>query len=279
MARRGQVLLDGRERTRNQRRMYRLGAIIAVGVALVWVNSIGWLNPLKSGVMQVLAPAGQIFSGAGSSTSSFFQLLLQVRQIAAENGRLERENDELRQRLATDAELREENRLLREQYNLPQPPGRTLLPARVVAYQPDGIRQFVTLNRGSSDGLKDGMAVVSGGSLVGRLSEVTAKSSKVLVVTDPTFRVNAIDQETRASGTIAGHLGTGLIMDKIAQTEDVKAGDTIVTSGLGGEVPKGIIIGTVQAVAQRDNAVFKAAQVVTNVRFNRLEMVFIVVGE
>lgn len=276
MPRRGQLFIESGQRVRNQRRLYRLGFLVLIGAALVLADSRGWLRPVKGVVTKAVSPVGGAFTSAGSTTGDFFQMLFQVRQITRENDKLERENSELRQRLADDAEMRQENKVLREQYGLPQPEGHTLIPARVIAYQPDGVRQFVTLGRGSSAGFKDGMAVVSGGSLVGRLTEVTASNSKVMLVTDPTFRVNALSQESRASGTISGHLGTGLVMDKIGQDEEIKVGHTIITSGLGGEVPKGIIIGKVQNVVERDNAVFKAAQVVTNVRFNKLEMVFVV---
>lgn len=96
------------------------------------------------------------------------------------------------------------------------------------------------------------------------------------MLTDPTFRVNGLDQETRASGTVHGQIGTGLVMDKIAQSDSVKPGDTIITSGLGGDLPRGLILGQVESVQTSDNAVFQSAQLTSDLKFNKLELVFVV---
>jgi rod shape-determining protein MreC len=262
------------------RSTYRILGIVILGALLVFANSRGWLKPVKDAAGSVVNPVSGVFVAAGQSTGNFFHLLFAVKQIAADNTKLTDQVAELRQRLSEDAEMRRENEELRAQFNLPDSAKRTLLPANVVSYQPDNVRQYMTINRGSKDGLRDGLAVISGGSLVGKLSDVTRTSAKVFLVTDPSFKVSAIDQDStnRAAGTVTGHLGSGLIMDKIAQTDGVKQGDTVITSGLGGELPKGILIGQVQGVYQQDNAVFQSAQLISDVKFNRLEMVFVVTG-
>lgn len=245
---------------------------------LIWANRLGLLGPVKAIGGVIFAPIGQVFSGAGTGVGSFFRNIANIRTLETENARLSREATDLRRRLSEDGELRLQNEALRKQLKFSGDSTQKLVPAQVIAYQPDNYRQFLVINRGSADGLKEGMAVVSEGFLVGKITEVSIRSSKVFLLIDPTFRVNGIDQETRASGTVHGQIGTGLIMDKIAQNESVKPGDTIITSGLGGDVGRGLVIGRVESVAAKDNAVFQSASISSDLNFNKLELVFAVLS-
>jgi rod shape-determining protein MreC len=225
-----------------------------------------------------LSPVGRVFSSTGSGVGGFFHTAGQVSSLAEDNARLSRQVAELRQRLSDDAELRVQNDVLRRQLNFGSTRADQLVPAQVVAYQPDNFRQYLTINRGSSDGLKEGMAVVSEGFLVGKIAEVGPKTAKVFLVIDPTFRVNGLSQETRATGTVHGQIGSGLTMEKIAQSDTIHPGDTIITSGLGGDLPRGLMIGHVESVSSSDNAVFQSAQVASDLKFAKLEIVFVVVN-
>ncbi|HSX48260.1 MAG TPA: rod shape-determining protein MreC [Candidatus Nanoarchaeia archaeon] len=257
----------------------RILVLVAIGLVLVVMNTRGWLSPVKRLVSAVFRPAASLFGGAGSSTGNFFSLVGDVRNLSAENRRLASENADLRQKLAEDAELRQQNDALRRQLSFGEAESKQLLPAEVVSYQPDDFRQFLTVNRGSRDGIKEGMAVTAEGrQLVGKVSEVSDHEAKIFLLTDPTFRVGALDQESRATGTIRGQIGSGLTMEKIAQTDVIKPGDTVITSGLGGELPKGLVIGRVESVDQKDNAVFQSAQIVSELKISKLELVFVVLG-
>ncbi len=252
--------------------------VLASCLILIWANRLGLLSPVKAVGGALFAPIGRLFSGAGSGVGTFFGNIANIRTLDDENARLSHEVADLRRRLSEDGELRLQNDALRKQLNFTGDKNQQLIPAQVVAYQPDNYRQFLVINRGSADGLKEGMAVVSEGFLVGKITEVNLKSAKVFLLIDPTFRVNGIDQETRASGTVRGQIGTGLVMDKIAQNETIKSGDTVITSGLGGDVPRGLVIGRVESVLARDNAVFQSATIASDLHFNKLELVFAVVG-
>ncbi|HSH31760.1 MAG TPA: rod shape-determining protein MreC [Candidatus Saccharimonadales bacterium] len=250
--------------------------MLALAAALVVINARGWLRPVRGAAGQVLNPIGGFLRGAGSSTGDFIGLVGSVKDLAARNARLEQEVASLRQRLVEDAELKVQNEALRKQLRFGEAQPRELIPAEVIAYQPDNFRGFITIGRGKRDNIKEGMAVVAEGSLVGRISEVSETNAKVWLLTDPDFKVNGLDQSSRATGTVRGQIGSGLVMDKIPQDQAVKAGDIIITSGLGGEVPRGLIIGQVESVNQKDNAVFQTAQLVSDVKFQRLELVFVV---
>src|SRR5262249_53187563 len=107
--------------------------------------------------------------------------------------------------------------------------------ASIVARAPSNLRQQVAINRGSSDGLKAGMSVVTeGNTLVGTISKVEADHAWVTLVTDVDSAVSSLLQESRDQGVVAGGYNRKLSMEFVGQDATVKEGDTVVTSGLGG---------------------------------------------
>ncbi len=256
----------------------RIIIILAAGLVLVGAARGGQLRGVQSGVGRITDPIGSFFWQAGSGTANFIRLIPQVKDLAVQNSQLAHEVADLKERLAQDSELRAQNEALRNQLSFGEVEGRRLVPAEIIAYQPDNFRAYITINRGHHDGLSEGMAVISEGSLVGKLSDVSEVSSKVFLAVDPDFRVAALDQtaDSRATGTVRGQVGRGLVMEKIPQDQAVNVGDTIITSGLGGGLPKGFVIGRIQSINQKDDAVFQSAQVVSPVNFTQLELVFVV---
>ncbi|MEO7617316.1 MAG: rod shape-determining protein MreC [Candidatus Saccharibacteria bacterium] len=256
----------------------RLVVTLGAGALLVVLGLLGRVGPVRWVYDHSLGPVGHSFAGAGSGMSEFFDNLGKVSHLAADNTKLEQENASLRQRLAADADTRRDNDILRRQLGFAVAGGTKQVGAEVIAFQPDSYRQFITINRGLNDGLTKGMAVTSDGILVGLVSEVSATSAKVALVTDPEFRLAVRDDETGAEGILSGQLGSGLIMDQISQTDSVKTGDSLTSAGLGGSVPRGLYIGQIQSVNTRQNAVFQSAQVITTLRANHLRFVFVVIG-
>lgn len=256
----------------------RLFGLLVLGMLLIAANAAGWLGPFKSVLSALTQPLAAASSGWGASLGKAFDLLTPVSQLSAENQRLKAEVAALRQRISADTELKSQNEALRRQLGAGSINPRQLVAADVIGYQPDNFRQFITISRGSRDGIRQGMAVVSSGTLVGTVQEVDLTTAKVFLVIDPNFRVAAIDQDQpdRPTGTIRGQIGNGLVFDKIAQNQTVKPGDTVITSGLGSDIAKGIIIGRIQTVDKRENGVFQSAQVSTDVPFSRLELVYVV---
>lgn len=254
-----------------------LGLMLA-GLALVAIGSAGLLQPVSNALAAIGGPFAGGLSAASAGAASWVSAATSIGGLSKENQQLRTEVNDLKQRLSQETEIKAQNEELRKQLNVGSVRPENLIAAEVIGYQPDNFRQFITIGRGSRDGIKQGMAVVSQGALVGTIQDVTPNTAKVFLVIDPTFRVTALDQDApnRPTGTIYGQIGGGLIMDKIAQTETVSPGDTVVTTGTGSEIPKGLIIGKVQTVERRDNGVFQVAQVTSGVAFNRLEVVYVV---
>lgn len=251
----------------------------SAALALVIFGRIGALRPVTTVLDYATSPVRSLFRGLGSGISGLGSNVSEIRKLQADNARLQGKVSDLQQLVSQDSEIRHQNDILRSQLQIGGATAGHLVAADVIGYQPDNFRQFLTISRGSNDGLKTGMAVVSGGELVGTISDVAKTTSRVFLVTDPSFKTNGLDQTSRATGTVQGQLGTGLAMSMIAQGDTVTPGDTVITSGLGGDLPKGIIIGQIQSIDQRDNQVFQTAQLTTSIKVTKLELVFVVVSE
>jgi rod shape-determining protein MreC len=148
--------------------------------------------------------------------------------------------------------------------------------ARVIGQESNNFLDFIMLDLGSEHGVGVGMPVLTDQGLVGRISEVTNTTSKVLLVTDASSAVNAILQSSRVNGVVRGNPGGDLLMDYIPQGVVFSVGEIVLTSGLGGNFPKGIPIGQVTEVRQRDIDVFQQAVVRPTVDFSSLELVTVV---
>ena len=119
------------------------------------------------------------------------------------------------------------------------------------------------------------MAVIGPAGLVGRVVTPTAHASKVQLLIDRNAAAGALVERSRAQGIVVGSGVDMLRMDFVPATADVKAGDTVVTSGVDGIYPKGFVIGKVEQV-ENGNGIYKAIRVRPSVEFNRLEEVLVV---
>jgi rod shape-determining protein MreC len=136
--------------------------------------------------------------------------------------------------------------------------------------------QYVFINRGSDDGLRRGMPVVTQHGLVGRIAAVSSSAARVQLITDPASRINVVLEDSRAAGILVGQITAEVSLDRIPQDADVKVGELILTSGLGGNYPPNIVVGQVTGVRSRDYDIFKQASVQPIVDFSQLDIVLVI---
>jgi rod shape-determining protein MreC len=150
--------------------------------------------------------------------------------------------------------------------------------ARVISRGPSNYLSSLTIDLGSEHGIKAGMPVVTERGLVGRVYKVGPTSSIILPLTDPSSGVPAMVKRSssRAVGMVNGKAGIQPVMEFIAQDADVSPGDEIITSGLGGNFPKGITIGQVLEVHKRDFNMYQEAVIRPTVNFDQLEFVLVI---
>jgi len=148
--------------------------------------------------------------------------------------------------------------------------------AAVIGYDPSPFLRYVLINRGSDDGLRRGMPVVTQQGLVGRVAAVTAGAARVQLITDPGSTINVRLEPGRVQAVLYGQITGDVILDLIPQDANVQVGDLVLTSGLGGNYPPDILIGQISGVRGRDQDLFQRATVQTVVDFTQLEILLVV---
>lgn len=140
---------------------------------------------------------------------------------------------------------------------------------------PNAPLQTIVINRGTRDGLTVGMPVVTQQGLVGRTLRVSANASQVLLITDTSSAISARLATTRNEGSVIGQPGGDLSMTFIPLDAQVREGDLVISSGLGGNLPANIALGQVISVRQLENALFQEAVIRSLNNFDTLEIVLV----
>ncbi len=235
-----------------------LVVLVAISIALmtVWFREgdSGPLHRLRRGVQAVAAPV----SATGEwITRPARGALAWASDLGVSRSRLEdlrAQNERLRARVAELEEARLENARLTELVGLTKAREIDSLAAHVIGRPANAWEGVITIDRGSDDGLTNGMPVLGPLGLLGQTVEVSPSSAKVRLITDPRSGVAAMLQATRADGIVRGSIDGRLTLDFVSVDETVTPGDVVITSGLGGVYPKGIVIGEVQSADRTPSA-------------------------
>ncbi len=225
---------------------------------------------LQQASARALEPVRAAVAGVGQGVASLFGTLGEIDRLRTENDKLRSDLTRAQQRIAELQEAAAENTSLRGLLGLTKSlVNMNLLPVRVIARDPSNFTWEVGIDAGSGDGLAVGMPVVGAaegaGALVGTVVSVGTDTAQVRFVVDTRSSVVALDQSSRALGEVQGQLGGQLVFVKVPVTERLAPGDTVVTAGLSlgtglaSPYPKGLLIGTIQAVQPDPNALTQTA--------------------
>lgn len=253
-------------------------ALVLVGFVL---DSIGLLAPAEGLLIRLSAPlqeAATLVATRFGDLARTAQDLSDLRQL---NEELEADNANLLLENVRLKEIEAENILLLDLLNFAQAhPSFEFQGAhvvgRVISRDPSNLQRYLTLDVGRDEGIAHSMPVVTNRGLVGRISEVGEGWSRVLLIIDASSSVSALAQSTRASGSVRGQADGSLVMVRIPQTDTVSKGDTVFTSGLGGNFPRQILIGQITEVQRKDYELYQTAVVQPTVDFDHLEVVMII---
>ena len=148
--------------------------------------------------------------------------------------------------------------------------------ARVVGKNRLSVFQTVLINKGTVDGLETGFPVVAAQGVAGRIIDVSWNVSKVLLLVDYNSNIDALIQRTRYQGVLQGAGRFGCALKYVQSSEDVQVGDVIISSGLAGIFPKGLLLGTVAEVEKKENGLFQRIKVQPTLDIAKLEEVLVI---
>ena len=243
---------------------------------------------LQQASARALEPVRAAAAGAGEAVVGLFGTIGEIDRLRTENDQLRSELVGLQQRVSELTEASAENVELRQLLGLTKSLNLRLLPVRIIARDPSNLSWEVGIDAGTDAGIKVGMPVVGSangaGALAGSVVSVGSDTAEVRFVVDTRSSVVAIDQQSRALGEVQGQLGGQLVFVKVPITEKLTPGDTVVTAGLSlspqlrSAYPKGLLIGSVQAVQQDPNALTQTAFVRPALDVQQVERLLVVLA-
>lgn len=259
-----------------------LAALIVVSLVLttVWYRegASGPLHRVRLGVHAAVVP----FETAGEFvTRPLRDFVSWASDLGVSRSQLEQlraQNTELRTRVADLEEARLENERLKALVNFVAANKLQSLGARVIGRPTNSWEGVITIDRGSSDGVKAGMPVVGPRGLLGQTVDVTAHSAKVQLITDQRSGVAAMIQSSRAEGIVRGSIEGRLSLEFVSRDTTVTVGDVVLTSGMGGVYPKGIIVGEVTSVSSQPSDLYQHIGVEPAGSLSGIEEVVVLVG-
>ncbi len=244
-----------------------LGIIVAL--ALMMYSFTYGNNIVTQGVNDVTNILGRVVSYPANSINDFIDSVNDLSNTYQENQSLKQKIDTIHELEVQLSELKRDNQKMKETLKLQDTLNDyTLVNATVIARNPDTWRDVITINKGSNDGIQPQMSVMSDNGLVGKVMDVNPTSARVALLSNADntlIRVAAMIQNEKEPiyGTITGYddKTNTLVMSQIQATQDIKVGDKVVTSGLGGISPNSLYIGTVEEVAMDRFGLYKEVKI------------------
>jgi rod shape-determining protein MreC len=229
-------------------------------------------SSLVDGIMPVFSVFTSIKTGIGSLWTNYIFLI----QTQQENKRLKKQLVQLTRENIRLREMGLGNERLRKLLQLKSELSGPSQVAEVVGRGPSPFLQTIYINKGRKEGLIRGMPVILPDGVAGRLEKTSGHFSQVVLLNDPGFAVDCLAQRSRVRGVLTGIPGGGNCQVKyIARTEDIRAGDIMITSGLDQVFPKGLILGRVVRVDSKVKGIFLFVEVVPECKASQIEEVLI----
>lgn len=233
-----------------------ISLVFFMSILLFTFKNLGTASGSQQLVNDVTAVVGRFFSKPANVLNTVISDVNNLQDTFEENKKLKKELDKLAETQAELATVNKENEELKVELDLQSTvTDYEIISGSVIARNPDRWIDQIIIDRGSSNGLTNGMSVMSNNGLVGRVSEVSPTSSKVTLLTaDKETAILTSAEIINEDDTIFGVINAfdsnrkQLIMEQIISTDKIEVGSKVVTSGLGGVVPRGLLVGVVSEV-------------------------------
>lgn len=236
---------------------FKIIAVLLAAVLAFFLRAVytGGLMPALSHIGGAVAtPFGEFFAGIGNGIQDFFQPIFHGRELQKENEDLQKLVDELTRRQADYDELKNQNDLYRRFFSISDSNADyTLEPATIIAHVPDDPSGSFIINIGQSQGITSGMPVITENGLVGIVGRVSERYCRVLTLMDPAVNIGVLDSTTLDTGILTGD--AAMSEDNTARLtylrlqSEAAAGDLILTSGYGEQIPQGLTVGYLSEVS------------------------------
>lgn len=260
-------------------RTFQSVIIVIISISLIVLALGGYLTPLSRFILDPLTSAQTWISTRFRAIQTLINSPADVTTLRQRNLQLEAEISRLQVQIIELQQQVSETEVLSTLvgYARSRPENRYEA-AAVIGRDYSPFFQYIIINKGSDDGLRRGMPVVTEQGLVGQISSVSPVASRVQLINDAGSSVNVLIQPSEAEAVLEGDVTGEITLEMIPQNANVQPGDLIITSGLGGNYPQNLIIGQVSSIRSRDFDLFQSASVQPAVNFRQLEIVLVIIN-
>ena len=234
---------------------------------------------LRKTVLEVAAPVEDAVNISLKGLHDAWKRYLFLVGLEDENRRLRKQNAALSDQLNRYREGHIEGVRLRKLLNLTEDLPNRAVAARVVDRSRTSLFKMILINKGTADGLRVGLPVLSEQGVVGRIIETAWHASQVLLLIDENSNIDALIQRSRAQGILQGAGAAGCNLKYISRVEEVQVGDVVLSSGLAGVFPKGLLIGVVTGASRKGEGLFQKIDVAPAVDFGKVEEVLALITD
>ncbi len=253
-----------------------IGILVALLVFSLNVPLNREANVIERSVLGVLSPLLRPVSRISGFVEDIWDGYIQLVDTNRENMRLREDIRGLNLRMLEANEAFLSNRRLELLLEMKKSVREPTVAATVIGEDITSWFRTLVINRGSSSGIREGMAVISSDGVVGQTVKVSSSTARVLLLTDHASGISATIQRSRARGVVKGKGEMLCTLEFATREEDVKVGDVIITSGIGGVFLKGLPIGEVTMVKRGEYGIFQTVSIRPAVNLSHLEEVLVV---
>jgi len=266
------ALLDTRSRSGYLFLAVAVGHIILISAQ---VNSRSGVPVLQAVVFGAFAEVQRATTGGVRAVRGVFDGYIGLRNVHRQNEALKKENDYLRVKLQQTHALALESQALRQALQLRDRANLPMRAAEIIGTSATADFRTVTIDRGTSDGVREDMAVVAAAGAVGRVVQPSGHAAKVQLLVDRNAAAAVKVERSGAQGIVMGSGESLLRLEYMSTTADLKVGDVLITSGIDGVYPPGFAVGRIETL-DRAGGTFRTIRVRPAVSFSDLEQVLVV---
>ena len=249
-------------------------SLIILSYSVKQPTRVGFFREL---ILETTAPLASMITVSFRDITGVWKRYIFLVGLEDENERLKRDNALLINEINRYREDYLEGIRLQKLLAVKERTNHHTMAAMVIGRNQTSIIKTILINKGTSHGLRLDLPVIADQGVVGRIVETSAHVSRVLLLIDENSNIDALIQENRIQGILQGATSLGCSLKYVAKTETVNVGNIVISSGLSGLFPKGLLLGAVKNVEKTDSGLFQKIEVAPFVDFSRLEEVIVIV--
>lgn len=238
----------------------------------------GMLHGLQNTTSAVTSPLSAIGVTTGSLAASATTSVEDLTASDASLSQLRENNAQLAQMVVELESYRQEAQRLEAQLGLADAYGFSYVASRVVGYSADSYNRVLTIDVGSNAGVKAGLPVMGTTGVVGQVISTTPLTSQVRLINDAQSGVSVMLQSSHAEGILTGSVDGILYLENVDESVEVKEGEAVITSGLGGGYFRGLVVGTVSRIETNQSDGTRTIVITPNATLTNISEVLVVIG-